>query len=87
MTPAYLTDIEIATVLNRSKNWLCKERSTLERAGFPRKDPLIGLTCAADVHAWIARRRQVPDHVEVHGPGHHHITTTSGPHGDDLAKL
>lgn len=59
--PAYLRDIEIAELLGRSKNWFCKERPRLEREGFPRVDGLIGLTCRADVEAWIARRRQVPD--------------------------
>ncbi len=61
MNPAYLTDIQIAKLLGRSKSWLCGNRRTLERDGFPRVDGLIGLTCAADVHAWIARRRQVAD--------------------------
>lgn len=40
-------------------------RSTLEADGFPRPDALIGRTNKADVHAWIARRRRLPDHVVV----------------------
>lgn len=76
MNPAYMTDIEVAKMLGRSKNWMCDNRPTLEREGFPRRDALIGLTCRADIEAWIARRRQVADA----GPrrdtitGDHHIS-------------
>ena len=61
MTPAYLTDAQILKLLNRGKNFMTQNRALMEREGFPKRDPLIGLTCAADVHAWIARRRQVAD--------------------------
>ena len=76
MTPAYLTDIQIAKMLGRSKNWLCAIRNDLEREGFPRRDALIGLTCKADIEAWIARRRQVADADTSRNTmtGDHHIS-------------
>ena len=82
LNPAYWTDIEIALRLGRSKNWFCDNRPKLEREGFPRKDTLIGLTCVADVEAWIARRRQVADAVPV---GEHHADVSA--HGDDYGRL
>jgi predicted DNA-binding transcriptional regulator AlpA len=82
MTPAFLTDIEVAAKLGRSKNWFCDNRARLEREGFPRKDGLIGLTCVADIDAWIARRRQVADAVVA---GTHHTGVSAN--GDDLGNL
>jgi hypothetical protein len=61
MTPAYLSEADVATMLGRSRDWLRKNRPDLEREGFPTVDGLIGLTCVADIDAWIARRRKVAD--------------------------
>jgi hypothetical protein len=37
-----------------------KQRPTLEaQSGFPRVDPVLGLTIKADVDAWIEKRREV----------------------------
>lgn len=82
MNRAFLTDIDVAKMLGRSKNWLRDNRPKLEREGFPRKDGLIGLTCVADIEAWIARRRQVADAVRV---GEHHADVSA--HGDDYGRL
>lgn len=82
MNRAFLTDIDVAKMLGRSKNWLRDNRPKLEREGFPRKDGLIGLTCVADIEAWIARRRQVTDAVRV---GEHHADVSA--HGDDYGRL
>jgi hypothetical protein len=73
MTPAYLTETEVAKILGRSRDWLRKMRPNLEREGFPTVDGLIGLTCADDLKAWIARRRKVAD-------ADHGRLTTSGAH-------
>lgn len=75
MTPAYLTETEVAKTLGRSRDWLRKMRPVLEREGFPTVDGLIGLTCRDDITAWIARRRKVADA----DPGR---ITTSGIHHD-----
>ena len=82
MTPAYIPDTEVARLLGRSKNWFCQRRPHLEREGFPRVDGLIGLTCRADIEAWIARRRQVSDAVQV---GEHHADDSAN--GDDHGRL
>lgn len=62
---AYGSDRYCATVLGKSVDWFKKHRAELEADGFPKTDPLVGLTCKADVEAWIARRRRVADHIEV----------------------
>lgn len=49
--------------LGRSIDWLRDARPTLEREGFPRVDPLLGLTLKADVEAFLAKRRRVADPV------------------------
>ena len=73
MTPAYLNEPGVAAILGKSRAWLKVNRPRLEREGFPRVDGLIGLTCVADIEAWIARRRQVAD-------ADPHRITTSGTH-------
>lgn len=78
MTPAYLSEADVAKVLGRSRDWLRKNRADLEREGFPRIDGLIGLTCVADINAWIARRRKVADAVPAHTTGLHHETEIRG---------
>lgn len=75
--PAYIPEKLVAYRLGRKEVWLRGKRQTLEREGFPRKDPLIGLTNSDDVDAWIARRRQVADYVEGPKGPHHDTTTTS----------
>jgi len=71
VTPAYLNETDVARFLGRSRDWLRANRPHLEREGFPRVDTLIGLTCVADIEAWIARRRQVADAVAAGSPHHH----------------
>jgi hypothetical protein len=66
MTPAYLTEREIAAMLNKQQKWLRDNRSRLEGQGFPRVDGLIGLTQLADVKAWLDRRRVVADCAKAH---------------------
>lgn len=80
MTPAYLSEADVAKVLGRSRDWLKKARPSLEREGFPRIDGLIGLTCVADINAWIARRRKVADA----GPAQ---ITTQGDHHSDIKGI
>jgi DNA-binding transcriptional regulator YhcF (GntR family) len=66
MTPAYLSDRALAAHLGLSLTTLRKKRPDLEREGFPKKDGLVGMTLTADVDAWLARRRVVPDRSGVH---------------------
>ena len=73
MTPAYLSEADVAKMLGRSRGWLRMNRDRLEREGFPTVDGLIGLTCVDDINAWIARRRKVADAVMTRTTGDHHI--------------
>lgn len=84
MTPAYLSEADVAKMLGRSRQWLRGNRARLEREGFPPVDGLIGLTCVADIHAWIARRRKVADAdpARLMISGSHHTTE-----GIQYAKL
>jgi len=75
MTPAYVNEPGVAQILGKSRGWLKVNRDRLEREGFPRVDGLIGLTCVADIEAWIARRRQVADAVVARTTGDHHTPT------------
>ena len=77
-TPAYLSEIDVAEMLGRSRGWLKTNRAVLEREGFPPVDRLIGLTCVADINAWIARRRKVADAGPAHTTGLHHETELRG---------
>lgn len=61
MNPAYLSDQMLAHLLGKKVTWLRSKRAQLEADGFPAKDALLGATNAADVNAWIAKRRRLPD--------------------------
>ena len=74
MAPAYLTDIQVAATLGRKVTWLKNNRPMLEQEGFPRRDKLVGLTLAADVNAWLARRRVVADPLHTPNEAHHSTT-------------
>lgn len=54
-----------AETLGRSSEWFRRERGALESIGFPRVDPVTGLTLKADVRAWISRRRRYADRASV----------------------
>lgn len=58
---AYGSNQWCATSLGKSKDWFFRNRKVLEADGFPQRDPIIGLTLKADVHAWIAKRRRISD--------------------------
>jgi hypothetical protein len=64
-TAAYGSDAWCAATLGKSLNWFKTNRPVLEREGFPKKDGLIGQTLKGDVDAWLARRRQVVNAVDV----------------------
>lgn len=64
-----------AATLGKSVDWFRKNRNKLEGDGFPRVDPLIGLTMKADVEAWLARRRRLADHDVARMSGYHHTAT------------
>lgn len=79
-----------AATLGRSYDWLAKNIEALERDGFPRKDPLIGLRNKADVLEWIAKRRKFSHTqgapVPTTAEREHHNTTQKYP-GENLARL
>lgn len=81
MTPAFLPDQLVAHRLGRKVTWLRQHRSKLEREGFPRKDPLVGLTPAADLDAWIAKRQRIANPEPAPMGGN---TTLSGENLDAL---
>lgn len=62
---AYGTERWVAATLGSSVDWLKKNRPRLETEGLPAVDKLIGLTLKADVEAFLAKRRRVPDAVAV----------------------
>lgn len=70
---AYASDRWCSVTLGRSYDWFRRIRPTLEVAGFPKKDTIIGLTMKADVEAWLAKRRQVADAMSRTT---HHATST-----------
>lgn len=55
----------VATRLGRSYDWFSRNKARLERHGFPRPDPILGMWIKADVEAWIANRRQVADAAQI----------------------
>ncbi|MFP5514085.1 MAG: hypothetical protein ACLGJC_13470 [Alphaproteobacteria bacterium] len=55
--PRLMTARDVATYLNRSEQWFLMKRESLEAAGFPRPDPLMGnLYDRAAVDLWLDRR-------------------------------
>ena len=52
-----------------------RTRPLFEVEGFPKVDPLVGLTLKADVDAFLAKRRRVADPDPA---AHHGRETTSG---------
>lgn len=83
-TAAYGSDAWCAAKLGKSLHWFRKNRGTLEREGFPKRDMLVGQTLKADVEAFLAKRRRVSDAdvVAITG-GKHHIKL----HGENLENL
>jgi hypothetical protein len=70
---AYGSDAWCAITLGRPLSWFKANRAKLEAEGFPKVDPLIGLSQKVDVDAWIVRRRQVSNDIVVET--NHHTTT------------
>ena len=59
------TQAWVARALGMSDEVFRKKRDNLYENGFPRRDALLFRWIKADVEAWIARRRQLSDSVEV----------------------
>jgi hypothetical protein len=57
-----------ATRLGLSFDRFKRERPALEALGFPKTDPICGLTIKADVDAWVSRRRRYADRDTVEQP-------------------
>lgn len=65
---------QVAALLGRGEEWFRKNRAALERAGFPRRDPLLDGWDAAAIEAWLDRRaglRRVVG-IDSFGPGGEH---------------
>jgi hypothetical protein len=80
MTPAYLSDSQIAALFSRKVTWFRSKRAALEAEGFPARDALVGHTLAADVHAWLARRRVLADRDGLQTGRHHETPTKENSH-------
>ena len=80
---AFGSEAWIAARLGRSRSWLRSNRAALHAVGFPRPDPLVGLTLKDDVAAWLMRRRRIADPVPSSGPS----AWPAGGNGEDLSKL
>ncbi|WP_339113283.1 hypothetical protein [Thioclava sp. GXIMD2076] len=65
---AYGSDQWVAATLGRRITWFRSHRDKLGREGFPKRDPLTGLTIKADVIAWIEKRRRVSDGMPAPTP-------------------
>lgn len=65
---AYGSDRWCALRLGQSIDWLKKNRQTLEREGFPKKDSLFSLTLKADVETFLAKRARVAQPSSVAEP-------------------
>ena len=63
----YWNDEIVARALGRSLSWWHANRDLLYREGFPRKDPIIGLTPKAQVEKWVANRAQVAANLSSRG--------------------
>lgn len=65
---AYGSEAWCAKTLGVSRDWFWRHRAKLEADGFPARDALMNRTNKADVLAWIARRRRLPDAVVITSP-------------------
>lgn len=65
--PAFVPEAWCADRLGLSISAYRNRLPTLEADGYPQKDRLIGLRQAADVNAWIEKRRRLHDAVTVPG--------------------
>jgi predicted DNA-binding transcriptional regulator AlpA len=55
--PAYIIrPREIAAMLGRKQAWFYANREELEKAGFPKKDKLLGGWSRLAIEQWLARR-------------------------------
>ena len=54
-----------AMTLGMTKDNFIKKRDTLEREGFPSRDPLTNLYLKDDLYAWVSKRRTIADRIEV----------------------
>lgn len=84
MTPAYLKESEIAALFGRRRTWWTSRRTEFEALGFPKRDPIVGLTLKADVDEWIARRRVLGQRDLARFADHH---TESPQPRENLGRL
>ncbi|MFY0633636.1 MAG: hypothetical protein JXQ91_07485 [Vannielia sp.] len=58
-------DAWTAAALGMAKSTLQAKRKDLERADFPKRDPLLGGYIKADILAWIETRRKFRDRATL----------------------
>lgn len=55
-TPMYLSAAKTAALLGRSSSWFRRNLPKLEKAGFPKRDDLVGGWNVHAVMAWVSNR-------------------------------
>ncbi|GGE23825.1 hypothetical protein SAMN05421774_107195 [Gemmobacter megaterium] len=63
----YGNDLWVANALGRSLSWWHANRETLYLEGFPKKDPIIGLTPKSMVEKWVANRAAIASNLSMRG--------------------
>ena len=63
--PLVVDDAWTAAALGMAKSTLQAKRKDLERADFPKRDPLLGGYIKADILAWLEARRKFRDRDTV----------------------
>lgn len=63
----YWNEAMIARALGRSLSWWHSNKDRLYAEGFPRKDPIVGLTPRATVEKWVATRAAVSANLSTRG--------------------
>lgn len=66
MTALIITAKDVADILGaRSAGWFYQHRKSLERAGFPAKDHLLGGWHRSAVETWVAKRSGVVESLSL----------------------
>lgn len=63
--PLVVDDAWTATSLGMAKSTFQAKRKDLERAGFPKRDGLLGGYIRADILAWLENRRRFRDRATI----------------------
>jgi hypothetical protein len=67
VNPLYVGPKWIAQALGRGSSWFYANRDKLYEQGFPRPDPVIGLTSRESVEKWVANRSNIAANLQGRG--------------------